>query len=244
MRGARAVTVDDGRQPLHVSTQEVRECFPLGLAQLGKLLRDVRDGAVVLADLHAVDRSGHPGRRGGVAGHRERRCDAIGGRGDVRAHLAARRVDSGQDGVDAAPREGTDRIVATDLPQLPHGSHGQVVVGVVEFPPARRGEPVPPGWASAAVVLPGRRRVRFGIARVDQRVEVPAHARRRDAEPFTDLACRRRPFEQQFDDRPAGMAVGRRRDAPGGSRKSGCRRARGFRTDFHNTIVTEFRIGV
>ena len=56
VRGARAVAVDDGREPLYVGAQDVGERFALGLAQFGELLGDVRHRAVVLADLHAVDR--------------------------------------------------------------------------------------------------------------------------------------------------------------------------------------------
>ena len=62
--GAGAVAVDDRGQPLHVGAQDLGERLALGLAQLRELLGDVRHRAVVLADLHAVDRPAH--RRGVV----------------------------------------------------------------------------------------------------------------------------------------------------------------------------------
>ena len=59
MRGAGAVSVDDRGQPLHVSAQHVGERFPLGLAQLRKLLGDVRHRTVMLAELYSVQGSAH-----------------------------------------------------------------------------------------------------------------------------------------------------------------------------------------
>ena len=85
---------------------------------------------------------------------------------------------------------------------------GQVVVGVLELGPARGGQPVPLGGPAPALVLPGRRGVGLRVARVDQRVEVPAHAGGGDAQPLADLAggdgSR---LQQQLDDRAAGMTV-------------------------------------
>ena len=61
---AYAVAVGDGGQPLHVRAQQPAEHLGLGLAQLREVGGDVRDRAVVLADLHA--RAGLV-RRGGVS---------------------------------------------------------------------------------------------------------------------------------------------------------------------------------
>ena len=57
MGGACEVTVDDGRQPLHVGPEHLGHGLLLGFAQLRELLGDVRYRAVVLTDLHAVDRA-------------------------------------------------------------------------------------------------------------------------------------------------------------------------------------------
>ena len=56
MGGAGAVAVDDGRQPLHVGPEHLGHGLLLGFAQLRELLGDVRHRAVVLTNLHAVDR--------------------------------------------------------------------------------------------------------------------------------------------------------------------------------------------
>ena len=53
VRGADPVAVGDGRQSLDVGAQHLLERPGLGLAQLRELGRDVRDRAVVLADLDA-----------------------------------------------------------------------------------------------------------------------------------------------------------------------------------------------
>jgi hypothetical protein len=45
------VAAGDGGQPLHMDTEKVGEGRGLGLAQLRKLLCDVRDRAVMLAQL-------------------------------------------------------------------------------------------------------------------------------------------------------------------------------------------------
>src|SRR5579863_6884002 len=71
VRRADPVAVRDGRQPLHRRAEQPAERFRLRLAQLGELGRDVRDRAVVLADLLAgqlgrADRRRGAGR-GGVA---------------------------------------------------------------------------------------------------------------------------------------------------------------------------------
>jgi hypothetical protein len=45
------VAAGDGGQPLHMDTEQVGEGRRLGLAELREFRRDVRDGAVVLAQL-------------------------------------------------------------------------------------------------------------------------------------------------------------------------------------------------
>ena len=114
---------------------------------------------------------------------------------------------SRQDGVDPAPRERADGVVAADLAQLAHRGDGQVVVGVAQLGPARGGEPIPLGGPAASVVLPGRRGAGLRIARIEQGVEVPAHTRRGDAEPLADLTCGDGSgLQQELDDRATRVA--------------------------------------
>src|SRR5580704_2781701 len=80
VRRADPVAVRDGRQPLHRRAEQPAERFRLRLAQLGELGRDVRDRAVVLADLLADQLGRADGRRGAgrggvaVGGQRPREC--------------------------------------------------------------------------------------------------------------------------------------------------------------------------
>jgi hypothetical protein len=72
-------------------------------------------------------------------------------------------------------------------------------------------------------VLPGGRGAGLRFTGVHQGVEVPAHARGGDTQPLTDLTCGDwSVLQQELDDRATRVAVD-------------------LRTDFHNTIVTEFR---
>ncbi len=51
--GADAVAVGDGGEPLHVAAEHPADRLGLGLAQLGELVGDVGDRAVLLAQLLA-----------------------------------------------------------------------------------------------------------------------------------------------------------------------------------------------
>src|ERR1700722_19953530 len=62
------VAVRDGRQPLHRRAEQPAERFRLRLAQFRELGRDVRDRAVVLADLLARQLGRADGRRGAGRG--------------------------------------------------------------------------------------------------------------------------------------------------------------------------------
>jgi NADPH-dependent curcumin reductase len=229
VRGAGAVSVDDRGQPLYVSTQYLGERLPLGLAQLRKLLGDVRHRTVMLAEFYSVDGTAHLGGGGGISGLRQCSCHAI----DSGFNVIGPLVYSRKDGVDAAPREGVDGIVAADFAQLAHGRGRQVVVGVAHLGAPRRSESVAAGGPATAVVLPGGGRAGLRFAGVQQGVEVSAHACSGDAEPIADLACSDGPgLQQELDNRATGVAF------------AGCRRRSGsinFVPDFHNTIVTEFR---
>lgn len=77
MGGAGAVSVDDGRQPLDVGAEHLGHGLLLGFAQFGEFLGDMGYRAMVLADLHTVNRPAHPRGGGDVAGFAERRCDPL-----------------------------------------------------------------------------------------------------------------------------------------------------------------------
>ena len=78
MGGACAIAVDDGRQSLHVGPEHLGHGLLLGLAQLRELLGDVRHRAMVLADLHTVNRTTDLGGGCDVAGFGQRPGDALG----------------------------------------------------------------------------------------------------------------------------------------------------------------------
>jgi hypothetical protein len=74
-------------------------------------------------------------------------------------------------------------------------------------------------------VLPGCGGAGLCLARVHQRVEVPAHAGGGDAELIADLTRGDGAgLQQKLNDRTTRVAIGS-----------------SVRTEFHNTIVTEFR---
>ncbi len=240
--GAGAVAVDDGRQPLHVGTEHLGHGLALGLAQLRKLLGDMGHRAMMLADLHAVNRDRPPA----WWWRRSRRWSSAPATRSAAASTSASTVlsaglDTGQDGVDAAPGERANRVLAADFPQLPHGGHRQVVVGVVELGPAGRGQPVTLRGAPAANLLPGGGGRRLGVARLDQRVQMTPHAGGRQAQPVADLSGGDRSgLQQQAHDGAAGVAIRHN----GRGRCVNDWRGSQVRSDFHNTSVTQFRRSV
>ena len=209
--GAGAVSVDDGRQPLHVGAEHLGHGLLFGVAQLGKFLGDMGHRAVMLADLHTVNRSADPRGGGDVARLGQRAGDPLGGRLDVGVRRAVGGGNIGQDGVDPLPGERLNRVLTADFAQLPHGRRRQVVVGVVELGPAGRGQPVALGGPPASHLLPGRSGRGLGVARLDQRVEMTPHAGGRQAQPVTDFAGGDRSgLHQQAHDGAAGLPVGHR----------------------------------
>ena len=126
----------------------------LGLAQFREFFGDMGHRAVVLADLHAVDRPADPGGGGDVTGLGQRAGDALGGRLDIGVLVAVGRLDAAQDRVHPPAGERLNRFLATDFPQLPHGGGRQVVVGVVELGPPGRGQPEPLGRPPPSGLLP------------------------------------------------------------------------------------------
>ena len=82
-RGAHPIPVRDRRQPQNVGSQQPFERQGLGLAQLGELLGDMGDRAVVLADLDGAALASYRGSRVSLLGeHGHQRIDPIADIGD------------------------------------------------------------------------------------------------------------------------------------------------------------------
>lgn len=185
-------------------TEEVRESFRLGLAQLGELSRHVGYRAVVLAQLLAhsyvtcrrsVALPGQRGRKG---------LDPFGGCGlghDRRPVPVHERVDT-------TLRERANSLFPTRLGEEPDRGDREVVVSVAE-PGAsgvsqqeelRRTAPTPLGLARS---VPRRR-----LAVREQCVDVTAHGRGADAQ-FLGNSCRgdRTLLQQEPGDSAPSLAV-------------------------------------
>ena len=82
-RGAHPIPVRDRRQPQNVGSQQSFERQGLGLAQLGELLGDMGDRAVVLADLDGAALASDRGSRVSLLGEHGHQCvDPIADIGD------------------------------------------------------------------------------------------------------------------------------------------------------------------
>jgi len=145
VRGADAVAVADGGQPLHVAAQEAGECLRLGLAQLGELRCHVGDGTVVLTELVTAGSTAHAG---GIAlGSEcpgENRSAVLGCGGlDLGAVplLPVRHPGAGEVGHRLLPRRGG---------QEAQSAHSEVVVGLVEGLAAGLGEGEPARGAASS----------------------------------------------------------------------------------------------
>ena len=185
-------------------TEEVRESFRLGLAQLGELSRHVGYRAVVLAQLlaHAdvtcrrsVALPGQRGRKGlGPFGGRDLGHD--------------RRTVPLDKCVDTTLRERLDRFLATCLREEPDRGDREVVVGVAE--PGASGvcqEEQLRGASTATLGLP-RCVPRECLAVREQRVYVTTHGRGADAQFLRD-GCRgdRALLQQEPGDGTPSLAV-------------------------------------
>jgi hypothetical protein len=219
--GARGVTACDGREPLYVGAEEFGECRRLDLAQLGELRRDVRDRAVVLAELLPCP---DPPRRRSVTlpgegvgeglravGHR-RHAEQL---WPVPVHHARH----------AALRELADRGLPRGLRDEPDGRDGQVVVGVAEPGAPGLGQQPQLGGPAPAPLATSRRVAHARLTVGDQGVEVPADRGRADLEGLRDRGRGdRSPLEQQPRHTMPGAALGQL-------------------LVFHNTSVSYFRGG-
>ncbi len=241
MGRARDVAVRDRRELLHVRAEDLGEGLALGVAQFRELLGDVRDRAVVLTDLDAVPDGARRRREPGVV---ERVRDLVGGAGDVAGSVGG--CDAIDDGVDAAPRELGDRGVAADLAELTQRGAREVVVRVAE-PAAPLGRDLesfrrPPAAAGRAVTVGDL----AGLPRLDERVEVPSHARRGEAEGTPHLARGDGALLQQHVHH-GGPGVALVRGGPGcggavcrprAGERGVATRVGSRRIGFHNTSVT------
>ena len=228
---ADAVAVGDGGESLDVDAQHPGEGFGLGLAQLGELLGDVGDRAVVLAELLAGRRRAGWRRHSPSAdqrgGQRLRRRHARVGVGD---RLRVARLDVSANRSAANSRH---RVRAGRRCQEAERLDRQVVVRGVELRPTRVGQHEDPGRTAAAA-----RSVDPLLARLDQtlvleQVEVPADRGGGQPQPLGER-------------RGAGRTVGedRARDPVAGGGvplDQGCAWTRcSDRDGFHNTSVLLF----
>jgi hypothetical protein len=137
--------MSDGRQPLHMSAEESPEHFGLGLAQLRKVGGDVRDRAMMLADLHA---SARPLRRRRVSVGAQDLCQFS------RPPISWRVCQCGGipllDKLDPLACEARDRSVAVGVLQVVESSDRDAVVRVPERRATDVGQREQPGWTPTA----------------------------------------------------------------------------------------------
>jgi heme a synthase len=180
-----AVAVRDRGKPLDVGAQKPDKHLRLCLAQLRKIRCDMRDRAVVLADLNA--RAGLLCRRC-VAVGRERRSQF--GRTAISWHLCQCRGVANFETVQALPGEPAHCGVAAGLAQIAERLDRDVVVGVSKQGVTVIGQGEQLRGAAAASELTVNLALRnFAYPpRPDQRVEVAADSCRREAETRTQGA--------------------------------------------------------
>ena len=125
--GADSVAVGDGGKSLDVPPQQPTEDFSLRLAELGKLGRHVRDGAVMLAKLRAGWGSRDRGRVAVAAQHLGEHRNPL---------VRVSRLDDAAIALlelgGAATGERRNGVGTTSVTQEPQCAHRQVVVGLGE----------------------------------------------------------------------------------------------------------------
>ena len=218
------VAVGDRGQALHVAAEDVADGLRLGLAQLRELVGDVRDRAVLLAQLlGAVDAVLEQGQRPHGRGV------PLGGE-DPRQRLGRRELGLGRhdhlvvalDERDPASGELHDGLVAAGLRQVAERLHREVVVLLVEVLAPGLGDREELGRPASAA---GRRRARLTRlerALGEQVVEVAAYGGGRQREPLREVGRGRRTADQDRPDDALTRRLVARRQGP---------------LEFHNTSV-------
>jgi len=260
--GACAIAVGDGGQTLHVRAEKFTERVQFRLAQLRELFGNVRDRAVVLANLHP---RAHPAGTRGEPCLTQRAGDLFGlGHGRLaifrRGRFGRHRPGNGRsafrlratqrfDPVDhiacPLPCEFRNRLVTADLTELAYGCPCQIVIGMTEAPSTYRGELVLLGGAPTSLLLPWRRTGGPSLSGIDERVQMSAHSRRRQSESRTDGCRGNRSFFQQqtYNRRPSATfdpAHRGRSDRPGAGLATGPFVSIWHTHAFHNISVAEF----
>jgi hypothetical protein len=206
--------VGDRGEALDVATEDVSDELGLGLAQLGELVGDVGDGAVLLAQLFAdralTDR-GSVTAAGQRLGQRLRRCE-LGLRGRDVVVVA---LELG----DASAGERQDGVVPAGLGQEAEGAEREIVVLLVEAVATGLGEGEDLRRAASAAVAVDAGLTGLDGTLGDHLVEVPADRGGRQLQPIGERGCGAR---TELEDRPGHPLTG------GGVDLS----------DFHNTIVS------
>lgn len=185
MGGADAVTVRDRGKPLHRGAEQAPERFRLCLAQLRIFCRDVRDRAVVLAEL-LTDGNGRVSawpNRGGrgritISGQRLRQRPCL---TSSRCGLDHRPVFV-LEFSDLTSSELGDGVRSSALGQESKRTGRQVVVGMLERAPARVSDREHPGWAPASAIAVHPCGPALDQAAFQQLIEVPPDGGRSQAE--------------------------------------------------------------
>ena len=199
MGGADAIAVGDRRQPLHRGAKQAPERFSLCLAQLRIFRRDVRDRAVMLAELLAGGDTSVPSRphRGGSG-----RVTISGQRLRQRPDLTSSRC-----GLDDRPvfvlklsdltlRELGDGVRPDALGQEAKRAGRQVVVGMLERAPARVSDREHPGRAPAAAIAVHPCGPALDQAAIEQLIEVAPDGSRSQAKRAAKSGSTHRPVLQ------------------------------------------------
>ena len=207
----------DGGQPLHVAAEDPADRRGLGLAQLGELVGDVGDRAVLLAQLLPHDGKLAHGRDVALVG--EHPGQRLGGRqvGLVGDHVGEALLDERHPPVG----EGADRVVAARLGQEPERLQREVVVLLVEAVAAGVGDREHLGRPAPAATGA----VGSGVARLDghlghQVVEMAAYGGGSQVEPGSQSRSGRGAL---LEDRPGHPLTGRLPRRGSNSTTSVCR---------------------
>jgi hypothetical protein len=216
----------DRGQALNVGTEHPFERASLGRTQFWELGRNVRNRAVVLAELH-TSRGSLRGRSVSVRGEGlGQRLGAFGVRG-TRVDVGGQRF-----GQRLGPvlGEGHDGVLSPVLTQIAQRGGGEIVVGVRERRASLVGDGVRPGRTAAATTHDTAWLALDQVAVVDECIEVPADRGGRQAQ-LVGQCCRAlRPALEHEPGNGVASTVG----------TAAQRAAFGVVLDFHYTSMTYF----